>query len=253
MPRTDDFEVWIEVDGKRAEEYEERVNQINNEKEKKTMNTCFIPSVAGKNFSVVIQDLRVDRSSRVCARCLVDGSFMFYRLTRVTKDDPHPIKVDRCQLTADTQCFFRFGAIKLSDDAQTSESDRELLSKLGSIQVMFRFITDIKEVERPMDNFAQLSRAPRPVYERKKKGGGHRTEIGQEVHNPISKWRTEWKFRDDLPKTEFTFSYAPEEWLKAKEIIPRSPEPDGDGSHSQTDYPECDFLDEEDAEAFRQL
>lgn len=48
MPLIEDFDIWIEVDGIRVDEYEERVSQVNSQEKKKTVITCFIPSTAGK-------------------------------------------------------------------------------------------------------------------------------------------------------------------------------------------------------------
>ncbi|KZS86304.1 hypothetical protein SISNIDRAFT_492081 [Sistotremastrum niveocremeum HHB9708] len=273
MPRTDDFEVWIEVVGNRAEEYEERVNEINNEKERKTHITCFIPTVTGKNFSVATRDHRGGRNHKsirpmssgwyasqlethpVSLRrdhnssgSFATGSFMFSKLM---KQDPPPIRVDGCRLNADTKCFFRFGTIQLSG---MTVRFRKILcfSSLALIQKMHRLLIVTRKLclnwrdqnstalrdQCQTQSFATLPKALRPV---------------REIHDRASTRRLTYKERDDHPKTEFTFPYTPKEWLKAKELIARSSRPDGDASQSPTHYTECDLLDDKDAEAFRQI
>jgi hypothetical protein len=53
MPTLDDIKVWIEIDGEELEEYE--MDQEPEELKERCI-SCFIPSEAGKEFVVRVED-----------------------------------------------------------------------------------------------------------------------------------------------------------------------------------------------------
>lgn len=80
-----DFKAWITCDGKVLEEVQVEVPKDTKSKERNTI-ACWIPSIAGKKFSVFWEDLRGVHAS--CGHVFIDGADVASAIMREGRRTP---------------------------------------------------------------------------------------------------------------------------------------------------------------------
>ncbi|KAI0344521.1 hypothetical protein BDW22DRAFT_1354594 [Trametopsis cervina] len=195
--------------------------------EAKRQSSCCIASQAGKNFKITFKvNKRVPPAqSDFVGRVFIDGQCIgSYEL---------PCTKSSVRATATTQRPFMFAPVALTDDEDAPRLvDGE---ELGSIKVEI-FPADVRPV-RATNRSRVKAAAPQrleerlpklrdaPVHETSKKGGAHRTLLGEEIQSrPRSTTGSiRWIVSADCdqpPHCTFVFRYSSVELLKAQGIIP---------------------------------
>ncbi|KZS88043.1 hypothetical protein SISNIDRAFT_277209 [Sistotremastrum niveocremeum HHB9708] len=213
MPRIEDFEVKVIVEDQRLEEYKlQEVPRSNVAGQPpQIQKTCFIASTAGKSFKVVVRDLRELRDPEVSVKLYLDGVQVRYNLTEVEE-----LSLDYCRVERTKGAPFVFAPIKLTEHFAEAERDEGTLKNLGTIKTEIEFV---KRTGEPAGLWAHPThKKDVTVHEMAKKGGGHFSRLGDAISVP-SPIPIKIVALEHLPKLVCTFSYAPEEWLRAKEII----------------------------------
>ncbi|KAJ7646783.1 hypothetical protein FB45DRAFT_1051405, partial [Roridomyces roridus] len=251
MPSNGQFSAWIEIDGKKLEEYSVQpgVRLVPPPKQKKLGKpqpplvelktiTCWIPSKLGKTFSVHLETHGLQKSD-VWGAIEVDGSFRGSPGMVVESDSLPPSAECRGIRKGNTLRPFRFTALKITDDY--SKTGDPLKSNFGSIIMRVasgKFVDEASEDEPPEDeppedeasedeaseDEASDSEAPPclpelAVHESSKKAADspHQITLGEPELNEeeLSDFRCTGP---DL--VEFCFKYAPLELLQANGDAP---------------------------------
>ncbi|KZS97239.1 hypothetical protein SISNIDRAFT_463172 [Sistotremastrum niveocremeum HHB9708] len=209
--RFDDLEVWVEVDGQPLKEYGTRTGPGDTDKVK-SKTTCYVASSRGKAFKVGVRDLRARQMPERAAYLYLDGSYVTSRFSSSRS------LMDGCTMPNGLVSPFLFADMKLTDETRACETDPERIRNMGTVKISVDFVErrGVSSAPSARPEFKSL-----PMNERVKKGGGHCAVLGE----PVLRTQSRRKDRDvvetikGMPVIEFVFSYAPEDWLRAKNII----------------------------------
>jgi len=208
MPGISNYSAWIEVDGKKLPEYDVQYSDNG------TRATCWIPSEAGKEFSIVYDHpLRVSATS---TKIWIDGvscrgkvmkaksrkTIVYHKGISTSEHTYRPYVFSNCQLTDNDDAFGLgpgIGEIKLT-----------VRDALVQARVPFSH------------NHAVLP--PLHIHERSKKGIVHGTQLGQDVSRPR---KGLYHTRSIQKLASFVFKYRPIAVLMADGIAPPEKSPPG--------------------------
>ncbi|EJD42173.1 hypothetical protein AURDEDRAFT_186161 [Auricularia subglabra TFB-10046 SS5] len=164
--------------------------------------TCWIPSEAGKAFSVQIKLLNESLGTNIAARLYVDGSYVSGQVFGTIA--PYSLR---------RKLFF--SKLTMSDD-DSAIKDSSLLSEIGTLNLKVTRVTVLgASAMAPLPATALEQNLT--VHERAKKLGGHRTTLGDDT--PVSRQNFLSVFDHDL-YVEFEFRYRPQDVLQAMDIMP---------------------------------
>ncbi|KAG2146087.1 uncharacterized protein EDB93DRAFT_1086682 [Suillus bovinus] len=212
---------WISVDGQPLETYAVETSLATNEV------TCWIPSEAGKEFSVHCQNTSAPGLNTIGAFVYIDGQgchgSLFERWNvNHTVEFSHAFVSDRITKS------FVFSNVQLTgisarclviDSVPHCYADEDEFvdassANLGQIQVRVCKVT-VGEYYNPAQNQLQTEHK---VHERSKKAVTHCVGLGEETIIPQTMLRKTQSIGQPLAK--FTFKYRDRNLLKANGIIP---------------------------------
>ncbi|KZT57638.1 hypothetical protein CALCODRAFT_517302 [Calocera cornea HHB12733] len=201
MPRLGDYEAWIDINGKRLEEY--AVESKTEELEIR----CWIPSEEGKNFIVHYRDYTKSRTS--LWKLHADGRLCGGKFTM---PNHHHVAVSGKTVSTTEQRLYQFGR-----DEDLALQDESLIKALGTLKIR---VEEGHVVRIPFPDWRSRNTTLtiQPVHEQAKKAAGH-CVVGGAL---VKKKRTQ--IADFKPfgrkSTSFIFQHGPREFLQAKGIIP---------------------------------
>ncbi|KZO90680.1 hypothetical protein CALVIDRAFT_387426 [Calocera viscosa TUFC12733] len=205
MPRLDDFEAWIEVEGARLDEYKVETDQAG-----KTVD-CWIPSEAGKNFVVFCKDHSKLHTVECCI--ILDGHIC--RRPALTPTYSETWR-NGSRTSPTTLRLFQFAHMLFTEDEWSELHNPAPNKSLGTIKLVLQTgsIGDVHPFrpDNPMPG-------PAPVYEKLKIPGPHRVQLGGEVISVVGRHR---EFISDRSQPwKLVFQYRPKDLLQAMDIMPR--------------------------------
>ncbi|PBL03272.1 hypothetical protein ARMGADRAFT_1056489 [Armillaria gallica] len=209
MLQFDDFFAWIEVDGDHLPEY-----RVEYSREKKQVK-CWIPSQAGKAFSVHWRHR--NRQFATSGRVHIDGSFAGSRLLeapgRPTYSPSDVVSLNSARTSATTARSLLFSSVELTDDdeMQAAESVRDL----GEIRLEIWQVSCLYVIRgpKPIHTFNPVDK----VHERSKKAVLHSVQLGAEVPTKPTETVQTAKVCEQVT---FIFYYRPLDILQAKGMAP---------------------------------
>jgi len=208
MPGISNCSAWIEVDGKKLQEYD--VQYSNNG----TRATCWIPSEAGKEFFIVYN--HPFRVSATSTKIWVDGvscrgkvikpksgkTIVYHKGVSTSEHTYKPYVFSNCQLTD-------------NDDALGLDPG------LGEIKLTVR--EALVQARIPFSH-NHVILPPLQIHERSKKGIVHGTQLGQDVARPP---KGLYHTKTIRKLVSFVFKYRPIAVLMADGIAPLEKKPPG--------------------------
>jgi hypothetical protein len=204
MLKLQDYIAWISVDGQPLDTYAVETSMVTNEV------TCWIPSEAGKEFSVHCQNLSAPGLNTIGAFVYIDGQGCHGSLFERWNVN-HTVKFSHAFVSDRITKSFVFSTVRLTDEdefADVSSAD------LGQIQVRVCKVA-LGEYYDPAQNQLQTEHK---VHERSKKAVTHCVGLGNEIMIPQTMLRKSQCIGQPLAK--FTFKYRDRNLLKANGIIP---------------------------------
>ncbi|EJD42172.1 hypothetical protein AURDEDRAFT_186160 [Auricularia subglabra TFB-10046 SS5] len=208
------FEAWVMCEDKHLPIY--NIECVGNK------TTCWIPSEAGKNFSVYAKLVDESLKMNVAAQLSVDGTYVGGRVFGTTA--PHTFRqvaIEGRSNSASTMQKLVFSTLAMSDD-DSAVRDGQQLADLGMLSLKITRVTVIgKATPIPTTHTPdKLAEGKLTVHERAKKLGGHRTTLGAEV-TVAAQTTAPLKYHE--VRAIFEFRYRPKDVLQAMDIIPAPP------------------------------
>ncbi|KAF9036255.1 hypothetical protein BJ165DRAFT_1507585 [Panaeolus papilionaceus] len=216
MPSKDSFSVWVEVDGVRLREYGEVVRVGENGCEI----SCWIPSEAGKQFTICVLD--EDRIFHSGCYTSIDGiplprSKLIFARRRLVDTPPNTpsLRIKGFDVSPTSTKPFIFSTCELVEDEDAGERS---LSQLGQINLVIREMEVISSGCAPLSTSQQATNLPAlRISERAKKAMVHGIQLGDEVQTGKRDSHITKRIRHVV---EFVFKYRPLDVLKADGVIP---------------------------------
>ncbi|TFK98214.1 hypothetical protein BDV98DRAFT_573254 [Pterulicium gracile] len=230
IPIIDNFSAWINVDGHRVDAYQ----IVSSGTEPQTI-TCWIPSQAGKEFSVHWAD--DERRYTSTGRILIDGQRAGGRTIDGKNEKPRAKKEQSrgyITMSTTTKRPYVFSQLMLADsDAPNLDSHPE---KIGSI-VLNIYRSKYRPHREPRQFHTAWS-ADLPVDERAKKASVHRAACGEPTSFKRPR-KTMGRHLDLHARVAtFMFKYTSLEVLRAQGIAPPSVHPRQTSNSTSTVKPE---------------
>ncbi|CAE6430830.1 hypothetical protein ACGC1H_001255 [Rhizoctonia solani] len=184
---------------------------------------CWIPSTTGVNFQIhweVIRNPHPQHDLRTVP--FLDGVLMRPMVTsKHALVNPHGGKLYKHQTGTSTARLYEFGTRALTDSEDAAKPDQSILKSLNTIKLVF-------EWGRRRESFkaSQFEVPPEtgPIHEKAaKKSHSGAVKLGKTINVATSNTVFFTTYMKVKPIT-FLFCYAPEGWLRARDIIPRNPE-----------------------------
>ncbi|GAA5844723.1 hypothetical protein JCM5353_005837 [Sporobolomyces roseus] len=231
-----DYYTWVEVDGKPLQVYgiEEKENKI----------FGYIEAQEGKQFVVCLADLRTTPPEQsFCTRAFVDGAYCNGQLTHCTSSGYATAskKSWRCSKLLGKKTSHTtiqpliFSKLELTDDDDLACNDEEALKALGTVQVVYRRINNVRTCANPeVANSKYSSAQTQRFHEKAKKAQvSHQATFGAEVTRKAAVRRTSFSWADAVdPLETYEFRYRSRQLLQLEGFIPDSPEPSSEPSPS---------------------
>ncbi|KAG8688389.1 hypothetical protein FRC11_005502 [Ceratobasidium sp. 423] len=187
---------------------------------------CWIPSTDGSNFQIKWKMIK-NPHPRYDLRTVpyLDG----VRMTGTIWSKEDLIK--GCSGTHDMQYtgtstarLYEFGKRTLTDRDDCPKPDQSLLKDLNTIKLIFDWGREGKP--KPPRSFYD-PRELGPIHEKAaKKGHSGAAKLGKTITVRPNSSTIPFTGSENIKPVTFVFCYAPEDWLQARDIIPRSPEPE---------------------------
>jgi len=201
------FLAWILVDGKEVNQYGVET------KESKV--TCWIPSEAGKKFTVRWKDSAPYRDVVTAGYVYLDGIRCGGRfINRSVGTQVDTVERSSAATSITTERPYVFSPIEFTDD-DTSFNQNASLHALGEISIEIWRVEMGRAISDPNTIFPEEQK----VNERSKKALVHRVKLGEEVQamqSPVCPCNK----LDLEPAVTFVFKYRPLEMLKANGLVP---------------------------------
>ncbi|KAJ4468633.1 hypothetical protein C8J55DRAFT_524573 [Lentinula edodes] len=205
MPSYKSFRAYIIVDGKPLDEYSTEKST----KDGLTTVTCWVPSVAGKQYQVQWEDTVFTGTSNGQVR--IDGKRCGGRV--IEKRNQVMIK-EGLRISPTSSRLFEFALMKLTDDEDPFALD--MPGNIGEIELRIQYWCKTGQAIRE-----KISNPPeeQTYHEKSKKGIDHQTSFGTTVYNEKSPYKI---FGEPIGKyfLRFVFRYRPLEVLRAHGIAP---------------------------------
>ncbi|CAE6526097.1 unnamed protein product [Rhizoctonia solani] len=219
------FSVWI-VDSGNNKLPEYQVQEIGGD----TIQ-CWIPSTEGTSFKIlwkVVENLHPKYDLRTVP--FLDGIQMTGKVSsKHTIVNGVPSQHYRQRTGASTARLYEFGRRTLTDSDDHGKLDPSLLNSLNTVKlVVYR---GHKGVPAPQKSFYIPQEIGAVNEKAVKKGHSGAAKLGSTIPVPTS-YGISFKPYKKIKPITFVFCYAPEDWLRARDIVPRDPEPDSQGRKS---------------------
>ncbi|THU77925.1 hypothetical protein K435DRAFT_973738 [Dendrothele bispora CBS 962.96] len=198
-----DFSAWITVDDVPLQEYDTKI--------KDSEIACWVPSEAGKNFTV---KLKAKTNLCVPSYVYLDGKHAgggILGLGRVAEAD-----VSGTYTSSTSQKPFMFSRLDLTDDDAYLDTNH---TQIGEIKVLFyEGVIEAENTDFQSYNFEE----PGKVHERSKKAIGHQVGLGTEKQVTRQKFSRCRRLRI---LATMIFRYRPIDILRANGLAPPAPKP----------------------------
>ncbi|CAE6405014.1 hypothetical protein BN14_01853 [Rhizoctonia solani AG-1 IB] len=185
---------------------------------------CWVPSVEGTNFKIQWEVIGNPHPGLdLCAYPSLDGvqftGSVLY-LKNIVKGDVGQLSSESTGTS--TARLYEFGKRALTDKDTGIKLDNSMVKRLNTVQV--DFVWGRGGNSKSKKNFKEHEDIG-PIHEKTaKKGHAGAAKLGRTIS--ISKaTRCSFRPNKDIKQNTFVFHYAPEDWLRAREIIPATPEP----------------------------
>ncbi|KII84412.1 hypothetical protein PLICRDRAFT_167971 [Plicaturopsis crispa FD-325 SS-3] len=216
MLQSNDFAAWVEVDNEKLTTYGEETQNSG-----KTV-TGWIPSQAGKAFSVHWKDMAMKRKDLMAGFVSLDGFSCGGNIIRPfherTGADTAEVKKDCVYTSSTTIRKFTFSQLETTDDDR-SLKDTSALKNVGEIEIKVWRVT--KGAVRAA-SYAAVPQSEK-VHERSKKAMSHRVGFeSAKADRPAPATTVDVNYVDKEPLVTFLFKYRSLDQLKANGIIPPS-------------------------------
>ncbi|KAI0344520.1 hypothetical protein BDW22DRAFT_1482729 [Trametopsis cervina] len=176
---------------------------------------CHIASEAGKVFVI---DTAVDEppsnpGTGFLGKVFIDG--------QQVASQCRPSKIYGIYTGANTLTPFMFSSVELTDDDAVLRSMNPNVTDLGTIRVQLHRATWTRS-HIPWQPVSPFHLENKPVHEKAKKAGGHRTVVGNEqaCGTRVQAFDLKLLDPDNAPYATFTFRYRPKAILQAQGIVP---------------------------------
>ncbi|CAE6472668.1 unnamed protein product [Rhizoctonia solani] len=197
---------------------------------------CWVPSVEGANFKIqweVIGDARPGQD--LCAFPYLDGvkltGGVLYR-KKISIGEVGQLAEE--SIGTSTARLYEFGSRVLTDKDTGIKLDSSVVKRLNTIQV--DFVWGRGGQPKPKKHFEEYKDIG-PIHEKAaKKGHAGAAKLGKTVSTNRAT-RCDFRPNNSIKQATFIFRYAPEDWLRAREIIAGLPEPDSQNSGSAQKRP----------------
>ncbi|KAG2364568.1 hypothetical protein BDR07DRAFT_777612 [Suillus spraguei] len=221
MLKLQEYTAWISVDGKPLDTYAVETSLVTNEV------TCWIPSEAGKEFSVHCQNTSAPGPDTIGAFVYIDGQGCHGSLFERWNVN-HTVKISHAFISDRITKSFVFSTVRLTGTSARRQFVGSMphccpdedefvdtsLADLGQIQVRVCRVA-LGEYYNPAQNQLQTEHK---VHERSKKAVTHCVGLGMETMIPQTMLRKSQCIGHPLAK--FTFKYRDRNLLKANGIMP---------------------------------
>ncbi|CUA73663.1 hypothetical protein RSOLAG22IIIB_01193 [Rhizoctonia solani] len=192
---------------------------------------CWIPSTEGRNFKIlwkVVEHLHPGHDLSTLP--LLDGVRMSGKVSRKHKlAKGSSGKQFRQRIGASTARLYEFGKRTLTDGDESGKLNPSLLNSLNTIKLVVEWGQAGASIQRKTFYVPQEIG---PVHEKSvKKGHSGAAQLGKAVSVSMSN-HTDFKVSKEIKPITFVFCYAPEDWLRARDIVPRDPELDSQNTKS---------------------
>ncbi|THU78511.1 hypothetical protein K435DRAFT_786228 [Dendrothele bispora CBS 962.96] len=199
-----DFSAWITVDNLPLQEYDPKI--------KGSEIACWIPSEAGKNFTV---KWMIKEHICVITDVYLDGKGTGGRILRAGfGGTDHEDSKSGIYTSPTSQKLFLFSRLDLTDDDAYLDTNH---TQIGEIKVVFH--------EGVVDSDATFGpcvfQEPEKVHEQSKKAISHQVGLGTEEQTPRQKFSCCRRLR---PLATMIFRYRPIDILQANGLAPPAPE-----------------------------
>ncbi|KAH8113114.1 hypothetical protein DFH11DRAFT_1545232 [Phellopilus nigrolimitatus] len=215
MPRFESYEAWVECDGKRLEEYDVQISD-------KTV-SCWIPSEIGKTFRVGWKGHSDSRERRSSLWFFVDGVVIKKVTPHLKSDRTSSCDMSGIRIDESTIQPLVFSQITWTEDESTADGERPSTSDIGTIAVEVLHVKVLQEI----DKYWALKTVPsvinKPLNEKEVKAGTHRAGLSAKtikVESTGSVFTVPLDKNNPGPYVKFKFNYRPEDFLRARGIIP---------------------------------
>ncbi|CAE6436446.1 unnamed protein product [Rhizoctonia solani] len=187
---------------------------------------CWIPSTNGSSFKILWKILRNPHPELdLRSTPYLDGVRMtasVWSKGRVFNGNSGKHYQERTGVS--TARLYEFGRRTLTDNDDCPNSNQSLLKNLNTIKLIFDW--GQKGKGKPRERF-HVPQELGPIHEKAaKKGHSGAAKLGQTINVSNTCREVSFKGSKMIKPITFVFCYAPEDWLQARDIIPRSPESD---------------------------
>ncbi|KAF8689759.1 hypothetical protein RHS03_09039, partial [Rhizoctonia solani] len=189
---------------------------------------CWIPSTNGTNFKIEWKILKNPHPKLdIRTTPYLDG----VRLRGTAWGKSAFGKHDRQSIGHSTAQLYEFGERVLTDNDNYLKPDQSILESMNTIKLTLHWGQQSKS--RPTRSFCKPQELA-PVHEKAaKKGHSGAAKLGKTVvFDSTAEGSVTFEPSKSIKPLNFVFCYAPEDWLRAREIIPHSPEPDSQDNQS---------------------
>ncbi|CAE6532657.1 unnamed protein product [Rhizoctonia solani] len=185
---------------------------------------CWIPSTEGSNFKIMWKILNPMSEFDLAVQPYLDGTGLVGRIWRKTGRFPGRVyELDSQQTGPSTVRLYKFGKRVLTDSEDASRPSDTQLHYLNTIMAKFTWgligaVQQVLTYEVPQE--------ATPFNEKSvKKGHSGSAELGRtETRAQLPNQKGVFHSSTAIEPAVFVFRYAPRDWLKARDIIPCSPQ-----------------------------
>ncbi|CAE6444839.1 unnamed protein product [Rhizoctonia solani] len=193
---------------------------------------CWVPSTEGSNFKIlwkVTENVHPEHDLRTLP--LLDGIRMSGMISRKREVVKGFSGMHFRQRTGPSSArLYEFGQQTLTDSDDCGNLDPSLLNSLNTIKLVVDWGRRVSSAPRKSFHVPQEIG---PVHEKSvKKGHSGAAKLGTVIPIPASNGIT-FTASSEIEPVTFMFCYAPEGWLRARDIVTRCPERDPDAQDTK--------------------
>ncbi|KDN34303.1 hypothetical protein RSAG8_12597, partial [Rhizoctonia solani AG-8 WAC10335] len=187
---------------------------------------CWIPSTQGTNFEIHYHVRHNPHpKSDLCFVPFLDGVQMSGFAPSNAYLSEQPIgKLYRHRIGNASARLYEFGTRMFTDRDDVAKPDQTVLKSLNTIKLVFEWghRGNISEIWDGFHDHREIG----PIHEKAaKKGHSGAAKLGKTINLTTSS-TVHFATHKHIKPVTFIFCYAPEDWLRARDIVPRSPEPE---------------------------
>ncbi|CAE6472659.1 unnamed protein product [Rhizoctonia solani] len=186
---------------------------------------CWIPSTEGLNFTIMWKILNAMYQLDLAVYPHLDGAPMDGTAWRAPDNFPARVgELDSHRTGSSTVRLYEFGKRVLTDREDAAKPSDAQLQYLNTVRV--KFIWGTIGGSQPVVNYNVPQEVVSLNEKSVKKGHSGSAGLGRTMERAqLSNRRSKFISSARAEPTTFVFRYAPRDWLKARDVIPQSPQP----------------------------